>query len=92
VTTRKTLADPKINISILTAAEVSKYLPMNDTVFTEIASATAKAPAGIHLVPQMDTGASDRVYLNVAGIPTYEEGYSAMRTTHGQMEKTNEFR
>jgi acetylornithine deacetylase/succinyl-diaminopimelate desuccinylase-like protein len=70
-TLRKVLADPKVNISVMTPAKASKYVPMNATVLSAITAATAKHWPGLPVIPEMATGASDGVYLNVAGIPTY---------------------
>jgi acetylornithine deacetylase/succinyl-diaminopimelate desuccinylase-like protein len=70
-TLKKVLADPKINVSVMTPAKSSKHVPMNATVLGAITSATAKHWPGLPVIPEMATGASDGVYLNMAGIPTY---------------------
>jgi acetylornithine deacetylase/succinyl-diaminopimelate desuccinylase-like protein len=70
-TLRHVLADPAINITVMTPAKISKYIPMNQTVLAAVTSATAKYWPGLPIVPLMTTGASDGVYLNSKGIPTY---------------------
>jgi acetylornithine deacetylase/succinyl-diaminopimelate desuccinylase-like protein len=70
-TLKKVLADPKINVSVMTPAKTSRYVPMNKTVLGAITADTTKHWPGLPVVPEMATGASDGVYLNVAGIPTY---------------------
>jgi acetylornithine deacetylase/succinyl-diaminopimelate desuccinylase-like protein len=44
---------------------------MNPGVLSAVTAATAKHWPGLPVIPEMETGASDGVYLNVAGIPTY---------------------
>lgn len=68
---RSVLADPKIDMSVMTPAKVSKFAPMNAEVLSAVTAATAKYWPGLPVIPEMGTGASDGVYLNVAGIPTY---------------------
>jgi acetylornithine deacetylase/succinyl-diaminopimelate desuccinylase-like protein len=70
-TLKKVLADPQIKVSVLTPAKVSKFVPMNAAVLSAVTAATAKHWPGLPVIPEMSTGASDGVYLNVAGIPTY---------------------
>jgi acetylornithine deacetylase/succinyl-diaminopimelate desuccinylase-like protein len=65
------LADPAIKLTVLTPARASKYVPMNQKVLGAVTSMTAKHWPGLPVIPTMSTGASDGVYLNVAGIPTY---------------------
>jgi acetylornithine deacetylase/succinyl-diaminopimelate desuccinylase-like protein len=68
---KKVLADPKIDVQVMTPAKASKLVPMNPAVLGAVTSVTNKYWPGVPVVPKMDTGASDGVYLNVAGIPTY---------------------
>jgi acetylornithine deacetylase/succinyl-diaminopimelate desuccinylase-like protein len=70
-TLKKVLADPKINVAVMTPAKASKFVPMNPAVLSAVTTATAKHWPGLPVIPEMATGASDGVYLNVAGIPTY---------------------
>jgi acetylornithine deacetylase/succinyl-diaminopimelate desuccinylase-like protein len=65
------LADPKIRMTVLTPAKVSSFKAMNQQVLAAVTAATGKYFGGIPVIPEMSTGASDGVYLNVAGIPTY---------------------
>jgi acetylornithine deacetylase/succinyl-diaminopimelate desuccinylase-like protein len=68
---KKALADPQIKVSVMTPAKVSKFVPMNATLLSAVTAATAKHWPGLPVIPEMATGASDGVYLNVAGIPAY---------------------
>jgi acetylornithine deacetylase/succinyl-diaminopimelate desuccinylase-like protein len=68
---KKVLADPEIKVSVMTPAKVSRFVPMNANVLSAVTAATAKHWPGLPVIPEMATGASDGVYLNVAGIPTY---------------------
>jgi len=70
-TLKKVLADSQINVSVMTPAKASKFVPMNAGVLSAVTAATAKHWPGLPVIPEMATGASDGVYLNVAGIPTY---------------------
>ena len=68
---KKVLADPKIDVQVMTPAKVSKFMPINTTVMNILTATTNKFWPGLPVVPEMDTGASDGVYTTVAGIPTY---------------------
>ncbi|HWE50530.1 MAG TPA: M20/M25/M40 family metallo-hydrolase [Bryobacteraceae bacterium] len=70
-TLRHVLADPAIEITVMTPAKISKYMPMNQTVLAAVTAATTRFWPGLPIVPLMTTGASDGVYLNSRGIPTY---------------------
>ncbi len=70
-TVRHVLADAAINVTVMTPAKAGKYVPMNQTVLGAVTAATAKYWPGLPVVPGMSTGASDGVYLNSQGIPTY---------------------
>ncbi len=70
-TLRHVLADAAINVTVMTPAKASKYVPMNQTVLGAVTAVTAKYWPGLPIVPEMSTGASDGVYLNSQGIPTY---------------------
>jgi acetylornithine deacetylase/succinyl-diaminopimelate desuccinylase-like protein len=70
-TLRMVLADPQVKLSVMTPAKVSKFVPMNAGILSAVTAATAKHWPGLPVIPEMATGASDGVYLNVAGIPTY---------------------
>ena len=65
------LNDPAIKVTQMAPPKVSKFTPMNALVLDAITSATHNLWPGLPVIPVMTTGASDGVYLNVAGIPTY---------------------
>jgi acetylornithine deacetylase/succinyl-diaminopimelate desuccinylase-like protein len=71
-TLNQVLADPKIQLSVMTAGRpVPAYVPTNPKVMGVVTAATAKRWPGLAVIPQMSSGASDGIYLSSAGIPTY---------------------
>jgi acetylornithine deacetylase/succinyl-diaminopimelate desuccinylase-like protein len=70
-TLNQVLADPKIKVSVLTPAKPVPYTPINSKVLAAVTTTTAKFWPGIPVIPRMDTGASDGIYLIGAGMPTY---------------------
>jgi acetylornithine deacetylase/succinyl-diaminopimelate desuccinylase-like protein len=65
------LADPKIAVSVLTPARPAESGPINPQVIAAVTAATAKNFPGLLVVPSMETGATDAIYLRGEGIPTY---------------------
>jgi acetylornithine deacetylase/succinyl-diaminopimelate desuccinylase-like protein len=63
--------DPKVRVTVMTPAKASVYPPMNPQVLSAVTAATLKNWPGIPVVPQMETGATDGLYLRGAGIPTF---------------------
>jgi acetylornithine deacetylase/succinyl-diaminopimelate desuccinylase-like protein len=88
---RRAIDDPKIKMSVLTPAKPVKQPPMKPKVMEMIGASAAKLWPGIPIVPAMDTGASDSLYLFGANIPAY--GVSGIFTdeddnrAHGQDER-----
>ena len=70
-TLKTVLADPKINVTVMTAARPSQFVPINPQVTAAVTAATAKHFPGLPVVPSMETGATDGVYLRAVGIPMY---------------------
>ena len=68
---KRALADPKINVKVMTPAKPVTQKPMDPRVMSAIGLVAAKLWPGIPIVPEMDTGASDSVHLLTAGIPAY---------------------
>jgi len=68
---KRALGDPKIKVTVMTPAKPVTQKPMDPRVMSAIGSVAAKLWPGIPIVPEMDTGASDSVYLLAAGIPAY---------------------
>ena len=75
-TLKRVLADPKINMTVMTAAKTSEFAPLSPKVIAAVTSATTKHWPGLAVLPLMETGATDGVYTRGAGIPTY--GVSGM--------------
>jgi acetylornithine deacetylase/succinyl-diaminopimelate desuccinylase-like protein len=68
---KRALNDPKIHVSVMSPAKPVGQKPMIPRVMDAIAAASAKLWPGLPIVPAMDTGASDSLYLNGANIPAY---------------------
>jgi acetylornithine deacetylase/succinyl-diaminopimelate desuccinylase-like protein len=73
----KILADPKITVTYVGAiggsAREKSYPPppLREDIFGPLRKVTAELWPGIPVIPDMATGASDGVYTNGAGMPTY---------------------
>jgi acetylornithine deacetylase/succinyl-diaminopimelate desuccinylase-like protein len=70
-TLKRVLSDPQIKLSVLTPARPSQFTPIHSKVLAAVVSATAQSWPGLPVIPSMETGATDGVYLRAAGIPTY---------------------
>jgi acetylornithine deacetylase/succinyl-diaminopimelate desuccinylase-like protein len=68
------LADPKIKVSVMAPPTPSPFVPIDPRVMSAVTAATSKYFPGLPVIPSMDTGASDGIYLRGAGIPTYGVG------------------
>jgi acetylornithine deacetylase/succinyl-diaminopimelate desuccinylase-like protein len=67
----RVLDDPQIKVTVLTAAHPSEFTPINAQVMAAVTAATAKNFPGMPVIPSMETGATDGIYLRSAGIPCY---------------------
>jgi acetylornithine deacetylase/succinyl-diaminopimelate desuccinylase-like protein len=65
------LADPAIQLTVKTPAKPVPYIPIDPKVLAIVEAATRKSWPGLTVVPKMETGATDGLYLRAAGIPTY---------------------
>ena len=65
------LADPKIKVTEMQVPVITPYHPIDAGVMAAVTAATNKLWPGLPVIPAMDTGASDGIYLIRAGIPTY---------------------
>uniref|UniRef100_Q02AW5 Peptidase M20 n=1 Tax=Solibacter usitatus (strain Ellin6076) TaxID=234267 RepID=Q02AW5_SOLUE len=70
-TLQQVLADPKIQLDEMKEPVITPYKPIDPDVMAAVAASTARLWPGLPVVPTMDTGASDGIYLIRAGIPTY---------------------
>ena len=90
-TLEQVLADPKIAVTEMREPVITPYTPIDPNVMAAVTASTNKLWPGIPIVPAMDTGASDGIFLIRAGIPTYgvngifndEDDYRA----HGRSER-----
>ena len=73
----KVVADPKISvrevggIGGVTNRKAYAPLPLRPDVFQPLEKVVARVWPGLPVIPDMSTGASDGVYTNAAGMPTY---------------------
>jgi acetylornithine deacetylase/succinyl-diaminopimelate desuccinylase-like protein len=96
----KVVNDPKIEVRYVnTFGEALEHAsnresfappPLRDDVFQPLEKVTAEMWPGIPVIPSMATGASDGVYTNAAGLPTYAISGDAIDRddvrSHGQDE------
>ncbi|MCU1233336.1 MAG: peptidase [Candidatus Solibacter sp.] len=75
-TLREVLADPQIKLTEMAEPVITPYKPIDPQVMAAVTASTAKIWPGLPVIPAMDTGASDGIFLIRAGIPTY--GVSGM--------------
>jgi acetylornithine deacetylase/succinyl-diaminopimelate desuccinylase-like protein len=67
----KVLDDPKIALTFVGAAKPSPPSPLTPEIMGPIETITKEMFPGVVVVPVMETGATDGLYLRNAGIPTY---------------------
>jgi len=73
----KIVADPKIAVSYValggaTKAKAVVQPPLRDDVMKSLEKITEEMWPGLPVIPDQASGASDGVYTNAAGMPTYE--------------------
>ena len=90
----KVFADPKIEVQIVgNAANRVSYAPppLRPEVINSLEKVTNEMWPGTPVVPSMSTGASDGVYTNAAGLPTYAISGEALERSdiraHGKDER-----
>jgi len=90
-TLEQVLGDSKITLTEINHPVATRYTPIDPKVMSAVTASTNKIWPGIPVIPAMDTGATDGIYLIRAGIPTYgvsgifndEDDYRA----HGRSER-----
>ena len=70
-TLKEVLADPQIKMSEVKPPIFTPYTPLNPQVMSYVTAATAQLWPGLSVIPIMETGATDGIYLIRGGIPTY---------------------
>jgi acetylornithine deacetylase/succinyl-diaminopimelate desuccinylase-like protein len=90
-TIRRVVADTNVQITVTSPAKPSPPSPLDPEVLEPIDSITASMWPGAAVIPNMDTGASDGLYLRNAGMPVYGVSgvpidYDDMRA-HGKDER-----
>jgi acetylornithine deacetylase/succinyl-diaminopimelate desuccinylase-like protein len=70
-TLNQVLADSRIAVTTMLPPKPIPFTGMNQKVLSAVTAATSKHWPGLGVIPKMTAGASDAVYLTVAGIPTY---------------------
>jgi acetylornithine deacetylase/succinyl-diaminopimelate desuccinylase-like protein len=69
-----TLAEPRIQVSLLGKPQPSPASPLREDVLGAVERSTQAVWPGCPVVPTMENGATDGTYLRRAGIPTYGIG------------------
>ena len=70
-TIKRVVNDTSVHVSVTSAAVPSPVSPLDPEVFEPIDSITAAMWPGAAVIPNMDAGASDNVWLRNAGMPVY---------------------
>jgi acetylornithine deacetylase/succinyl-diaminopimelate desuccinylase-like protein len=65
------IADPRISVTAMNAAQPSSPSPLTPAVLDPIERITAELWPGVPVIPTMNPGATDGLYLRNAGIPVY---------------------
>jgi acetylornithine deacetylase/succinyl-diaminopimelate desuccinylase-like protein len=71
VTLRRVVADPDVVISPLDEAQLAPPSPLTAEVLGPIEQVTKEMWPDVPVIPTMSTGATDGLYLRLAGIPVY---------------------
>ena len=72
----KVLADPKIAVTVISAAQPAPDSPADPVLFAKFGEAIHAEWPDANIMPHMDLGASDSIYTRSAGLPSY--GLSAV--------------
>jgi acetylornithine deacetylase/succinyl-diaminopimelate desuccinylase-like protein len=73
-TLERVLADPAIHVSEMNQPVAPPHKPLDPRVVQAVTDSAAKLWPGVPVIPVMDTGASDSIFLLRAGIPAYGAG------------------
>ena len=68
---KQLLSDSQIVISVMDSLVPNTAFPLNPGIIKTIEQVTEKQWPGVPVIPVMDVGASDGIYMCSAGIPTY---------------------
>ncbi len=68
---KQVIADDKVTVTVVGDVSVGPPSPMREDLMTAVSTLTDTLWPGVPTVPMMVTGATDGLYLRVAGIPTY---------------------
>ena len=70
-TIRRVVSDTSVHVSVTSDAVPSPVSPLDPEVFEPIDSITAAMWPGAAVIPNMDAGASDNIWLRNVGMPVY---------------------
>jgi acetylornithine deacetylase/succinyl-diaminopimelate desuccinylase-like protein len=73
---RTALADPKVALTVKTAAVIAPDSPPSPAIFNLVESVTHAMWPGVIVLPEMSAGASDSIYTRAVNMPSY--GIDAM--------------
>jgi acetylornithine deacetylase/succinyl-diaminopimelate desuccinylase-like protein len=70
-TIERILADPGIKVTQVAKPHLSPPSPLTPEVMGPVEQVTARLWPGVPVIPVLEVGATDAIYLRTAGIPTY---------------------
>ena len=70
-TLKQVIADEQVSVTIVGDVSIGPPSPMRQDLMTAVSTLTNTLWPGVQTVPMMVMGATDGLYLRVAGIPTY---------------------
>lgn len=84
------IADPAVSVTVIDKPFSSDPSPMRDDIQKAVRKAVDGNFAGLPIVPEMSTGATDSQYFRAAGIPSYGVSGLYMRDEDGYAHGLNE--
>jgi len=70
-TLKQVIADEQVSVAIVGDVSIGPPSPIREDLMTAVSAVTTTLWPGVPTVPMMVMGATDGLYLRVAGIPTY---------------------
>jgi acetylornithine deacetylase/succinyl-diaminopimelate desuccinylase-like protein len=67
----RVIDDPAVKVTEVRPAQATPYTPLDPFVMSGVTALTTKHWPGLPVIPLMETGATDGIWLIHAGIPTY---------------------
>jgi len=68
---QRVLKDTQVQVSVLSALKKNPSSPLSAEIMETVTAVTAKLWPGVPVLPVMEVGATDGIFLRSSGIPTY---------------------